>query len=145
MSRKQTFSRSDLAPDVETLEECTAEGPAARSTFKERRRHARSNATQHAAVHSTHGSLICDLVELSTAGARLLVVSGSVPNKGDIVRLALLDGTQLNGTAVWKTGTDIGISFETHLHDIEDRLGLESLGRAYFAQALKLQQTSRNN
>lgn len=109
----------------------------------DRREGARRTARQHVALHFRGLRLICDLVDLSEAGAKLSVGDGIVPNICDSIVLTLFDGTMLDGTVTWLRDKHLGVEFLYPVPDVDERLDFENLGRDFFGRAVSLQKSTR--
>lgn len=109
----------------------------------DRREGPRRTARQHVALHFRGLRLICDLVDLSEAGAKLSVGDGIVPNIGDSIVLTLFDGTMLDGTVTWLRDKHLGVEFLYPVPDVDERLDFENLGRDFFGRAVTLQKSTR--
>lgn len=131
-----------VSPDVEDILEqpVTASSSEQRN---ERRRHKRHEASQHVAISSRRGRLIGDLLDLSIEGAKLKIVDGTVPNEGDPISVTLIDGTIMTGFVSWLSATNIGLTFRDPVHNVEDKLTFENLGRTFFSSALQLQRRTQ--
>ena len=124
-------------PNVEDITPIPADGG------DERRAAERHSANQPVAVRFGDTDIICDLVELSEAGAKFSATNCDVPARGEAIAIRLLDGTVLNGKVTWSRQPRFGVAFSEPLAGIDDRLDQEDLGRAYFARAVALQKAAR--
>lgn len=136
---KQKKTWTTISVDAEDIVEVTPGNPLTRAGREERRRHHRHGTAQHVAVTSERGCLIADLLDLSPEGAKLKIVSGTVPNRGEAISITLIDESTISGSVSWLNLSNIGITFEVPLSDVEDMLSFETLGRSYFSKALRLQ------
>lgn len=110
---------------------------------RDRRYDARPVAHQHVAIRFRNNNLICDLADLSEAGAKICVLDGVVPNVDEMIVLTLFDGTAVNGRVAWLREKHIGVEFVNPVSDVEARLDFEDLGSAFFGKAVTLQKTTR--
>jgi hypothetical protein len=136
---KQKKPWATISVDAEDIVEVTASNPSTPAGLEERRRHRRHGTVQHVAVTSARGCLIADLLDLSPEGAKLKIVSGTVPNRGEAISITLIDECTISGSVSWLNLSNIGISFKLPLSDVENMLSFETLGRSYFSKALRLQ------
>jgi hypothetical protein len=105
----------------------------------ERRGSERFEDTQHVAIINQRQRLICELVDLSEAGAKVRIVDGPVPAEGELIALALFDGTEVPARVTWIGAKALGLTFSKPLSTVETHLISETLGRDYFGKAVRLQ------
>lgn len=134
------------SPDAEDIEEVSAFSAEAESDRNpnDRRKQRRFETVQCVSVTYRGGRTICDLVELSPQGARLRIVSGTVPAIASEVSISLLNGATVHGTVKWLGKSEIGVALDAAISDVETLLMFEDLGEGFYSAALRLQRKSRS-
>ncbi len=107
----------------------------------DRRRTHRHQLAQHVGVVTRSGKLICDLLDLSSTGAKLSIVDGNVPRIDEPLILVLLDGTTVPALVKWVGRQRLGITFLESFADIEQYVDGDDVGLDYFRAAVRLQKS----
>jgi hypothetical protein len=77
----------------------------------DKRKHARAVTSYSAKIANRDDQppIECTVTDLSQAGARLLLVSGNVP---DEFRISIDNGLRRLCRVVWRRGTEVGVAFQ---------------------------------
>ncbi|MEQ1715875.1 MAG: PilZ domain-containing protein, partial [Hyphomicrobium sp.] len=105
----------------------------------DRRSSPRFADSQHVAIVNQRRRLICDLLDLSEAGAKVRIMDGAVPTEGEPLALTLFDGTSVPAHVTWIGRNELGLTFSEALTTVETHLLSETLGRDFFGKAVYLQ------
>ncbi|MEQ1671083.1 MAG: PilZ domain-containing protein [Hyphomicrobium sp.] len=108
----------------------------------ERRSTPRYRDRQHVAIVNQRRRLICNLLDLSEAGAKVCIVDGAVPIEGEPLALTLFDGTSVPAHVTWIGRNELGLTFVTSLTAVETHLISEALGRGFYGKAVHLQKVA---
>lgn len=99
-----------------------------RSRLFDRRRHPRIVLAEQVSIRTPHCLLDGRLVDLSSTGAAIAIVSGFVPGLGEELSLSLRDGKHLWGLACRIDGGTVAIRFPLALDPVDDLLCIELRG-----------------
>lgn len=107
----------------------------------DRRRNHRHQLAQHVGVVTRSGRLICDLLDLSSTGAKLSIVDGNIPRIDEPLILVLFDGTAVPALVKWVGRQRLGVTFVEDFADIEQYVDGDDVGLDYFRKAVRLQKS----
>lgn len=98
----------------------------------ERRTLIRHDVSEPITLHSRRGCLTGQLADLSSTGARIYIVRGSVPAIGDAATIELLDQRYLCGEIAWVGDTEVGVAFARALPSVEEFVWSEARNPDWF-------------
>lgn len=128
-----------IFPDVEDLVPFEQNGDVERRKFM---RHATS---QFVAIKSKQDGSIAELVDLSSHGARIRLIDGTIPMTDELVLITFINRAASEGRVLWQQNEHIGVRFQAPFDHVEEALTVDHLGNGYFVEVMRLQNAARKS
>lgn len=111
--------------------------------IEERRKFERVRSEQLLELRFDLSSSACQLLDVSSRGAKLCIPTGLVPNVGGRVSMQLLDGTDLAGQIRWTGTQSLGVVFDDFIRDLDRFQFPDDIDQLVFIRIARLQERLR--